>query len=54
MRWRILAGQIKQWEEMGRVRNKEASCDAEREEKEVDDVGHADGNDMYELKVQLD
>ena len=29
----------------------EASCDAEREEKEVDDVGHADGDDMDELRT---
>ena len=31
-----------------------ASCDAEREEKEVDDVGNAEDDDMDELKVQLD
>ena len=32
----------------------EASCEAERDEKEVDGVGHAEGDDVDELKVQLD
>ena len=32
----------------------EASCEAERDEREVHGVGHAEGDDVDELKVQLD
>ena len=32
----------------------EASCEVERFEKEVDGVGHAEGDEVNELKVQLD
>ena len=32
----------------------EASCEVERDEKEVDDVRHAEGDEVDELKVQLD
>ena len=32
----------------------EASCEAERDEKDVDGVGHAEGDDVDELKLQLD
>ena len=32
----------------------EASCEAERDEKEVDVVGHAEGDDVDELTVHLD
>ena len=39
------------WEELGIG---EARYDAEREKKEVDDVGHADIDNMDELKVQSD
>ena len=38
----------------GRVGDKKASCEAERDEKEVDGVGHAEGDDVDEFKVQLD
>ena len=31
-----------------------ASCEVERDEKEVDGVGHAEGDEVDELKVQLD
>ena len=30
------------------------SCEVERDEKEVDGVGHAEGDEVEELKVQLD
>ena len=32
----------------------EASCEVERGEKEVDGVGHAEGDEVDEPKVQLD
>ena len=32
----------------------EASCEVERDEKEVDGVGHAADDELDELKVQLD
>ena len=32
----------------------EARCEVERDEKKVDDVGHAEGDEVDELKVQLD
>ena len=35
----------------GGLRVGEASCEVERDEKEVDGVGHAEGDDMDELKV---
>ena len=32
----------------------EASCEVERDEKEVDGVRHADGDEVDDLEVQLD
>ena len=32
----------------------EASCEVERDEKEVDGVGHAEGDEVDDLEVQLD
>ena len=32
----------------------EASCEVERDEKEVDGIGHAEGDEVDELKVKLD
>ena len=32
----------------------EASCDEERDEKDVDGVGHAEGDEVDDLEVQLD
>ena len=54
MRWRgrqDRQGSERRW---GRVGMGEASCDAEQDKKEVDGVGHAEGDDVDELKVQLD
>ena len=44
-------GQIREWEEMGGLGVFEASCEVERDEKEVDGVGHAEGDEVDELKV---
>ena len=41
----------RKWEEMGEGWGGEASCEVERDEKEVDGVGHAEGNEVDELKV---
>ena len=38
----------------GRVGDRKASCEAERDEKKVDGVGHSEGDDVDELKLQLD
>ena len=38
----------------GRLEIVEASCEAEQDEKEVDGVEHAEGDDVDEFKVQLD
>ena len=35
----------------GGLRVGEASCEVERDEKEVDGVGHAEGDEVDELKV---
>ena len=32
----------------------EASCEVERDEKEVDGVGHAEGDEVDDLEVRLD
>ena len=32
----------------------EANCEVERDEKEVDGVGHAEGDEVDDLEVQLD
>ena len=39
---------------MGSVGVGEASCEAQRDEKDVDGVGHAEDDDVDEIKVQLD
>ena len=36
---------------MGRVGIGEASCEVERDEKEVDGLGHAEADEVDELKV---
>ena len=38
----------------GGLRVWEASCELERDEKEVDGVGHAEGDEVNDLEVQLD
>ena len=45
--------QDRQWSEKrwGRVGIGEASCEVERDEKEVDGVEHADGDEVDELQV---
>ena len=49
LRWRGRQdrGSGKRW---GRVGVAEASCEVERDEKEVDGVGHAEGEEVDELK----
>ena len=54
LRWRgrfDRQGSERTW---GRVGIGEASREAERDEKEVDGVGHAESDDVDEVKVQLD
>ena len=47
-RWRQDRGSEKRWERVGVG---EASCEVERDEKEVDGVGHAEGDEVDELNV---
>ena len=38
---------------MGGLGIGKASCEADRDEKEVDGVGHAEGDEVNDLKVQM-